>query len=107
MRTTATIKEVFRSGTASERLLEAMLVFASLDEWLPWLAARQLLRITITKKDDDWLLVASARLGRDSQVAFQGGYDPEDAIVAFVHALCFGLVTWKKDKWGSMRSDKN
>lgn len=105
MRTTHSIRQAFETGTSSERLLEALLVFANLDEWLPWLAARQFTGATLSNKGEDWLLTVKAQYGRKHQVSFTGGDSPEEAILVAVHQLAFGLTRWREDKFRTMRID--
>ena len=106
MITTHHAKSVFQTGSYGERLRVTHRVILCLDEWLPWLAARQFTGLTFTRSEDGWLIVLKAIRKKKPQVAFFAGINPEDAAAVMVHALLFDLATWKADKWATMRNDK-
>jgi len=106
-KTTAELKRTFENGRPSERAAATWEIIANLDELLPWLEARQLASISIRNKGDEWLLIVRAWYGRKPQVAFVGADNPEECLVTLAHMVLFGLLTWKPDKYTTMRSDNN
>lgn len=107
MITTHQMQEIFRSGSYGARLGVTHNMILTLDEWLPWLAARTFQGLTFTNKDDGWLIVLRATSQNKPQVAFFAGVSPEDAAVVMAHSLLFDLASWKPDKWAATRIDKN
>lgn len=105
MLTTHRMQEIFREGSYGARLMVAHSIILNLDEHLPWLAARQLDGLSLTRQDEGWLIVLRARKRNQRQVAFFAGADPEDVVMIMTHALIFDLASWKTDKYRSMRSD--
>lgn len=105
-RTTHELQEIMRTGRPASRELAAALLLAGLDEYLPWLAARQLDGLTLKAADGDWLLILRATYKGQPQVAFIGGLNPEDCITIMAHAVLFDLISWRPDKYRTMRSDK-
>lgn len=106
MRTTKHMQNIMMNGRSEEREATAMHLLANLDEYLPWLAARTLDGLTLTHKQSDWLLVIKATRGTKKQVAFVGGDHPGECFEVAAHMLLFDLITWKADKFSTMRSDK-
>ena len=105
-KTTKFLQDSLREGGPIARKAAAMEVMANLDEWLPWLAARELTGFTATKKATEWLLVLKASRGGKQEVAFLAGETVEDLYYVGAYALLFDQVRWKEDKFTSMRSDK-
>lgn len=105
--TTHEIQKTLANGTPDERVVAAMTVLARIDEWMPWLEARRFDGMTITGKDDDWLIVLRATYKKRKQVAFVAEDTLEEALIGTAHRFCFGLLQWKEDQFRSMRSDKN
>lgn len=104
--TTHEIQEVFRTGTADMRFAVAMMIFGTLPEWMPWLAARQCTGLTISRGKEGWLVILKGMRKGKQEVAFAGGDTMEEALVTAAYGLAFDLLRWSPDKWGSMRSDK-
>lgn len=105
--TTHGMKDAMLHGSATERLITSYSLLTTLEENLPWLAARTFDGINITRKEDGYLVVLKGHRGKQSQVAFFTGCDVADAIMVMTHELLFDLAKWRPDKWAAMRSDKS
>lgn len=104
--TTHRMKKAFQEQGPSSRMAASIHLLWGLDQHLPYLAARTFKGLTLTYRDDGWLLVLKAdRKGRP-QVAFFGGDNPEECIHEMASSLIFDLVRWQPDKFRSIRNDK-
>lgn len=106
MRTTAELKQTFLHGTGPQQARAASAVFVYLDEYLPWLEARALTGVTLTRKDEGYLIVVKATHKGLPQVGFAFDRDVGGVMVQLARKLVLGQMSWRPDRYGTMRSDK-
>lgn len=105
VQTTQQLKRALTDGTPAERLHASHLIMANLDEHLPWLAKRTLIGLTISKKDDGWLMIVRAKRGRQPQVSFHHAATLDELWLVTAWWLFHDLARWRNDKYRAMRSD--
>lgn len=106
MKTTKSLQDAIATGGPLVRLHAAMELAAHMDDYLPWLAAREFVGMTITRKTDEWLFVLKAFRGNKPEVCFFAAESLEEGYLMVAWAVLWDLAAWKADKWGTMRSDK-
>lgn len=73
---------------------------AVLDEVIPTYTGRAMTGLTLSKKEDGWLLVLRGKNGSGPEVAFTAGPRPHDCLVELASKVKHGGLRWRPDKYG-------
>lgn len=72
---------------------------ACLDEVVAAYTGRAMTGITISKKEDGWLLVLRGKNGSGHEVAFASGPDLHGTVLDLAAQMKAGSIRWKPDKY--------